>query len=186
MEIAQCQEGGCRPYTPVADWAEALREGGLPARARSSAPTVTSPAICAPPSRAPACSMRRSPPDAYPPRQHATAPAWSCGATRSSTTARNIALMPRRAVDLSRAASSSVRLRDKGARGAIRRDLCACRKTRRRRCTSSSYRAFGSVRLRLARAEAASGSSASSGDRRAARRPSMSISGKISSVKGSR
>lgn len=29
MEIAMCREGGCRPYTPVKEWAEELKKAGF-------------------------------------------------------------------------------------------------------------------------------------------------------------
>ena len=116
----RCAEGGCRPYTPVEDWAVRLQEGRLHARARSSARTRISPAICAPPSRARGCWMRRSPVDAFP-RRAPMARAWSCGATRGST----------RAQCRADAAKSSTYLENELARacatraraGAIRRTL---------------------------------------------------------------
>ena len=120
MEIAMCREGGCRPYTPVADWAAALRESGFSEGTIVGADIHLTGNLRAAFPRARVLDAS-APPDAYPARRTrgACLIVWR---DTSFDESRNIAIMPD---ELSSYLETQlgVRLRDKGARGAIRRDL---------------------------------------------------------------
>ena len=120
LEIAQCQEGGCRPYTPVSAWAEALREAGFQQGTIVGAdPHLTGNLRAAfPRARVLDASVA---PEAYPARQSNGACLVVWRDTRFNDSL-NVALMPE---ELSTYLEQdlSVRLRDKGARGAVRRPL---------------------------------------------------------------
>ena len=120
LEIAQCREGGCRPYTPVSAWAEALREAGFQQGTIVGAdPHLTGNLRAAfPRARVLDASVA---PEAYPARQSNGACLVVWRDTRFNDSL-NVALMPE---ELSTYLEQdlSVRLRDKGARGAVRRPL---------------------------------------------------------------
>lgn len=120
MEIAMCREGGCRPYAPISDWAAALREAGFSDGTIVGADIHLTGNLRAAFPRARVLDATAAP-DAYPPRRTRSA----CLIVWRDTTfneTRNIAIMPQ---ELSEYIEKQlhVRLRDKGARGAIRRNL---------------------------------------------------------------
>ena len=120
LEIAQCREGGCRPYTPVASWAEALREAGFQQGTIVGADLHLMGNLRAAFPRARVIDASVAP-DAYPERKSNGACLIVWRDTRFNDT-RNVALMPE---ELSTYLEQElhVRLRDKGARGAVRRPL---------------------------------------------------------------
>lgn len=120
MEINQCEEGGCRPYTPVAAWADALKEAGFTEGTIVGAdPHLTGNLRAAfPRARVVDASIGI---EAFPPRRTNGACLIVWRDTRFNES-RNVALMPEQ---LSAYVETDLksRLRDKGARGAVRRDL---------------------------------------------------------------
>ncbi len=120
MEITSCREGGCRPYAPIAEWADALKDSGFTDGAIVGAdPHLTGNLRAAFP-RARVLDAS-SPPEAYPKRRTRTACliVWRDTIFNEN---RNVAIMPE---ELSAYLEGplNVTLRDRGARGAIRRNL---------------------------------------------------------------
>jgi Dolichyl-phosphate-mannose-protein mannosyltransferase len=120
LEIGQCREGGCRPYTPIASWASALREAGFQQGTIVGADLHLTGNLRAafPRARVIDASVAT---EAYPPRQGNGACLIVWRDTRFNDTL-NVALMPD---ELSTYMEQELkaRLRDKGARGAVRRPL---------------------------------------------------------------
>jgi len=120
LEIAQCREGGCRPYAPISAWAEALRDAGFQQGTIVGAdPHLTGNLRAAFP-RARVLDASISP-DAFPERQTAGACLVVWRDTRFNDTL-NVALMPEE-LSTYMEQELNVILRDKGARGAVRRPL---------------------------------------------------------------
>lgn len=120
MEIATCREGGCRPYAPIADWAAALKQAEFTDGTIVGAdPHLTGNLRAAFP-RARVIDAS-APASAYPPRRTRVACLIVWRETAFNET-RNVAIMPQALSDYLEA-ELNVRLRDKGARGAIRRNL---------------------------------------------------------------
>lgn len=119
-EINQCREGGCRPYTPVAAWASALKEAGFTQGTIVGADTHLTGNLRAafPRARVLDASIGVS---AFPARTTAGACLVVWRDTRFNET-RNIALMPEE-LSTYLEGELGVKLRDKGARGAVRRPL---------------------------------------------------------------
>lgn len=120
MEINQCAEGGCRPYTPIVAWADALKEAGFTEGTIVGAdPHLTGNLRAAfPRARVVDASIGVS---AFPARRTNGACLIVWRDTRFNES-RNVALMPE---ELSSYVETDLnaRLRDKGARGAVRRPL---------------------------------------------------------------
>lgn len=119
-EIATCREGGCRPYAPISDWAAALKEAGFTDGTIVGSDLHLAGNLRAAFPRARVLDASISP-DAFPPRRTNGACLIVWRDTRFNET-RNVALMPE---DLSTYIENDLnsRLRDKGARGAVRRPL---------------------------------------------------------------
>jgi hypothetical protein len=120
LEIAQCREGGCRPYSPIPAWAAALREAGFQQGTIVGADLHLTGNLRAAFPRARVLDASVAP-DAYPVRQTNGACLVVWRDTRFNDSL-NVALMPE---ELSTYLEQelNVRLRDKGARGAVRRPL---------------------------------------------------------------
>ncbi len=119
-EIAQCREGGCRPYTPVAAWASALKEAGFAQGTIVGADIHLTGNLRAafPRARVMDAAIGKS---AFPGRATSGACLIVWRDTRFNET-RNVALMPE-ALSAYLEGQLGVKLRDKGARGAVRRPL---------------------------------------------------------------
>ncbi|MEY4785980.1 MAG: hypothetical protein RIR41_3915 [Pseudomonadota bacterium] len=120
MEINQCAEGGCRPYTPIVAWADALKQAGFTEGTIVGAdPHLTGNLRAAfPRARVLDASIGV---EAFPARRTNGACLIVWRDTRFNES-RNVALMPE---ELSSYVEKDLgsRLRDKGARGAVRRNL---------------------------------------------------------------
>ena len=119
-EIATCREGGCRPYAPISDWAAALKEAGFTEGTIVGADIHLTGNLRAsfPRARVLDASIAAA---AFPPRRTNGACLVVWRDTRFNEN-RNIALMPE---ELSTYLEKDLgaRLRDKGARDAVRRPL---------------------------------------------------------------
>jgi hypothetical protein len=120
MEINQCAEGGCRPYAPIVAWADALKQAGFTEGTIVGAdPHLTGNLRAAfPRARVLDASIGV---EAFPARRTNGACLIVWRDTRFNES-RNVALMPE---ELSSYVEKDLgsRLRDKGARGAVRRNL---------------------------------------------------------------
>jgi Dolichyl-phosphate-mannose-protein mannosyltransferase len=120
MGITSCREGGCRPYAPIADWAAALKQAEFTEGTIVGAdPHLTGNLRAAFP-RARVLDAS-APANAYPPRRTRSA----CLIVWRDTTfneTRNVAVIPEALADYLKT-ELNVQLRDRGARGAIRRNL---------------------------------------------------------------
>ena len=120
MGITSCREGGCRPYAPIADWAAALKQAEFTeGTIVGSDPHLTGNLRAAFP-RARVLDAS-APANAYPPRRTRSA----CLIVWRDTTfneTRNVAVIPEALADYLKT-ELNVQLRDRGARGAIRRNL---------------------------------------------------------------
>ena len=120
MGITSCREGGCRPYAPIADWAAALKQAEFTEGTIVGAdPHLTGNLRAAFP-RARVLDAS-APANAYPPRRTRSA----CLIVWRDTTfneTRNVAVIPEALADYLKT-ELNVQLRDRGARGAIRRSL---------------------------------------------------------------
>jgi len=120
MEIAMCHEGGCRPYTPVKDWAEELKKAGFEEGTIVGADRHLTGNLRAAFPRARVLDAAM-PPEAFPPPKTngACLVVWR---DTEFDTRRNIAVMPRELVDYLTNQLYAYP-HDAGAEGAIRRNL---------------------------------------------------------------
>jgi hypothetical protein len=120
MEIAMCREGGCRPYTPVKEWAEELKKAGFTEGTIVGADRHLTGNLRAAFPRARVIDAAM-PPEAFP----AATSNGACLVVWRDTEfneQRNIAIMPRELVTYL-ADRLYAYPRDQGAEGAIRRNL---------------------------------------------------------------
>lgn len=120
LEIAQCREGGCRPYAPISEWSMALRQAGFTEGTIVGADVHLTGNLRAAFPRARVMDATIAP-EAFPERRTRGACLIVWRDTRFNET-RNVALMPE---ELSTYLETELgaRLRDKGAQGAVRRPL---------------------------------------------------------------
>jgi hypothetical protein len=120
MEIAMCEEGGCRPYTPVKEWAEELKKAGFDEGTIVGADRHLTGNLRAAFPRARVIDAAM-PPEAFP-APHTNGACLVVWRDTEFNEQRNIAVMPRELV-----AYLTDRLyafpHDQGAEGAIRRNL---------------------------------------------------------------
>jgi len=120
MEIAMCHEGGCRPYTPVKDWAVELKKAGFDEGTIVGADRHLTGNLRAAFPRARVLDAAIAP-EAFPPPKTngACLVVWR---DTEFDTRRNIAVMPRELVDYLTNQLYAYP-HDEGAEGAIRRNL---------------------------------------------------------------
>jgi len=120
MEITTCREGGCRPYTPIAEWAAALKQAEFTDGTIVGADIHLTGNLRAAYPRARVIDAS-APPAAYPDRRTRLACLIVWRDTNFNES-RNVAIMPE-VLSTYLTKELKVDLPDLGARGAIRRDL---------------------------------------------------------------
>jgi hypothetical protein len=120
MEITTCREGGCRPYTPIAEWAAALKQAEFTDGTIVGADIHLTGNLRAAFPRARVIDAS-APPAAYPDRRTRLACLIVWRDTNFNES-RNVAIMPE-VLSTYLTKELKVDLPDLGARGAIRRDL---------------------------------------------------------------